>query len=154
MSLYKGTDLIAGAIPDMANQSLSNLNSTGHNVIDGAYNNTASTIASGVSLNGSTKLEYTLSDLPAENCLVWISATCATGNTSSNFVAVQITSDLQANNTDICRAVTRASNSAVGGGTVVMPVSSSKKIYLIRNTDWNGTCNLYLRGYRRMGTNS
>ena len=29
MSLYKGTTLISGAIPDMANQSLSNLNSTG-----------------------------------------------------------------------------------------------------------------------------
>ena len=35
MSLYKGNNLISGAIPNSANQSLSNLNSAGQDIIDG-----------------------------------------------------------------------------------------------------------------------
>lgn len=35
MSVYKGTTLIAGSLPDAANQDLSNLSQTGQAVIDG-----------------------------------------------------------------------------------------------------------------------
>lgn len=44
MSLYKGTTLISGIVPDMANQSLSNLNSTGQAIIDGKVSKTGDTM--------------------------------------------------------------------------------------------------------------
>lgn len=45
MSLYKGNNLISGAIPNSANQSLSNLDSTGQDIIDGKVSKTGDTMS-------------------------------------------------------------------------------------------------------------
>ena len=55
MTVYKGDTIISGSVPNSANQSLSNLNSTGQAVIDGKvntsdiwYDSTSSTLYIGV----------------------------------------------------------------------------------------------------------
>lgn len=122
---------------------------------DGQWVQKAVTIADNVNVNGTTKLTYTLSDLPSgSNYEVMISANVTTGSTSGNTVTAQITSDLQTNWVNIARARTRTASTMVSSGTVIIPVSSSKKIYLTRDSDYNGSVTLYLRAYRRIGTNS
>ena len=55
MSVYKGTTLIAGSLPNSANQDLSNLSQTGQEVLDSKvnssdiwYDSTTSTLDIGV----------------------------------------------------------------------------------------------------------
>lgn len=156
MSIYKGTTLIAGALPDAANQSLSNLNSTGQNKIDGAFVNTDGTIATNVSLNGTTALSYTLSFLPNDNYNyeVLIVASVLTGATSGNQVTAGVFSDLITASVGVCRAQTRTSSVVTSAGAVWLPVSNSHKIYVERKTGYNGTGSFYYEGYRRIGTNT
>ena len=56
MSVYKGTTLIAGSLPNAANQDLSNLSQTGQAILDNKvdtsdiwYDSTTSTLYIGVS---------------------------------------------------------------------------------------------------------
>ena len=173
MSIYKGTTLIAGALPNAVNQDLSNLSQTGQAIIDGKADTdlsnltstasanfdgeivipTTTTIASNVSLNSSTNLEYTL-DIPNDGnaYLVLLSAQIETGSSSGNIATLQLGSDL-VSNVDVCRARTRTSSTVTASGSVWLPVSSSRKLIVYRWTN-NGTLlSLDIRAYRRIGTN-
>ena len=123
---------------------------------DGQYVEASSTVASGVSLNGSTNLSYTLSDVPndGKNHMVCLIATVTTGTTSGNNIMAQITSTLCPGGMNVSRAITRTSSNMSGTGTCWIPVGTDRKITLNRSTSYNGTCNLYMRGYRRIGDNS
>lgn len=125
--------------------------------VDGGYVETLSPgIVSGVSLNGTTDLEYTLSELPndGQNYLACMIATVTTGSTSGNNVMAQLYSTICPSSLNVSRAITRTSSNMSGTGTCWLPVGSDRKIKLGRSSNYNGTCNLYFRGYRRMGTNS
>lgn len=121
---------------------------------DGQYVNTNTTIATNVSVNGSSSLPYTL-NLPSDGRLymVWIMVGVNTGSASGNYVEARICSDIMSNAT-VARATTRTASSVTCGGTVCLVVSSSHRIYLGRATNYNGTVNLLMIGYRRIGTNS
>lgn len=51
MSLYKGNNLISGAMPNSANQSLSNLNSAGQDIIDGKVSKSGDTMTGALSID-------------------------------------------------------------------------------------------------------
>lgn len=67
MSIYKGTTLIAGSLPNAANQDLSNLSQTGQAVIDGKADtdlanvtNTGKVLMSGMGMPSDTYVDLTL----------------------------------------------------------------------------------------------
>ncbi|MBQ5900869.1 MAG: hypothetical protein IIW86_03300 [Clostridia bacterium] len=123
--------------------------------VDGRWIPASQTIVSDANVNGSSKLPYTL-NLPNDgyDYEVIIVANIATGTTSGNAVTAQVTSDLQDNWMNIARARTRTASAMNSAGTAIVPVSSSHKLYLTRDTGYNGTVTLYMRAYRRLGTNS
>lgn len=136
------------------NTDLSNLSSTGQTVLDGQWVAVNRQIASDVSVNGSTDLTYTLSDVPNDGNKyeVLLTGQVYTSNTSGNQARIQVSSDI-VSTVYICAAVTRASQSAIAFGSAVIPVGN-RQITVARDTGWNGAFNLYIRGYRRIGSNS
>jgi hypothetical protein len=122
--------------------------------VDGQYVNTNTTIASQVSVNGSSNLTYTL-NLPSDgrNYMVWIMVEANTGTASGNYVNVKVSSDIMTSPT-LARATTRTASTVSAGSTACIAVSSSHKIYLGRKSNWNGIVDLYMIGYRRIGTNA
>lgn len=157
MSLYKGTTLISGAIPDMVNQSLSNLNSSGTKVIDGQWVNlNRTTIVNEVSPTGTTDLSYVLSDVPDDGYEyeVLISGIAQTTATSGSACHIYIYSDKFSGVCCLCRLIARTAATVLGGGNAILPLTTSRKIYLFRSSGYTGSITLYLHGYRRIGTNS
>ena len=123
---------------------------------DGQYVNIspATTIVSGVSVNGSSSLAYTL-NLPNDNrmYMVWMMVEADTGAASGDYINVKLGSDIMTSTT-VARAKTKTTSTIPTGSTACIVVSSSHKIYLGRASNWKGTVNLYMIGYRRIGTNS
>lgn len=157
MSLYKGNQLIAGCMPDMANQSLSNLNSAGTKVIDGQWVNLGRiTIVDAVSPTGTTDLSYVLSDVPDDGYEyeVLVSGIAQTTATSGSSCNIYIYSDKFDEGLCLCRLTARSAAAVYGGGNAILPLTTSRKIYLYRSSGYTGNITLYLHGYRRIGTNS
>lgn len=157
MSLYKGNQLIAGSIPDMANKSLSNLNSAGTKVIDGQWVDLGRiTIVDSVSPTGTTVLSYVLSDVPDDGYEyeVLISGIAQTTATSGSACHIYIYSDKFSGICCLCRLIARTASKNFGGGNAILPLTTSRKIYLFRSSGYTGSITLYLHGYRRIGTNS
>lgn len=175
MSLYKGNNLISGAMPNSANQSLSNLDSAGQDKFDEKANtslsnltSTSSTnfdgqwtslgqniITSSTSLNGSTNLTYTV-NVPTDGYTyeVLLYGDIETGATSGNSALGKVYGAYDST-VSIGGVTTRTASKVVGSGSGTILVDSSRKIYLARSTNWNGACT-YLKAcaYRRMGSNS
>ena len=152
-----GTDDNAGAVfqafCDSSGNKYCTFSST--DCCDGQYVNKNTTIASNVSVNGSSSLTYTL-NLPSDghDYMVWIMAEGDTGTTSGNYINVKVGSDIMTS-TSLARATTRTTSGVSAGSTACIVVSSSHKIYLGRASNWHGTVkNLIMIGYRRIGTNA
>ena len=113
------------------------------------------TICDSVSINGSTVATYTLTDLPndGKSYMALIRAQISTGATSGNAAYGNIHTDLITATISLCKIKATSAAARFAAGTCWVPVSSSRKIYLHRDTSWNGTCTLALIGYRRIGTN-
>lgn len=139
-----------------ADIDLSNLSSTQSANFDGQYVYAGGIIADGVSVNGSTALEYTVSNLPNDGNKYWalILATVTTDSTSGNYAIANVGSSLMTNSTVLARIRTRTASTVESSGSCWIPVGSDRKIRLERSANWNGTVTLILRGYRRIGTNS
>lgn len=140
---------------------LGNLDSDGKKVLDGQWvNMTGSSVASEVSANGSTDLEFNVSSiLPNDgyDYEVILSCIATTGSTSGDYVPVYVYSDYFSGvgrYICACRPRTRSSLSVFGGGSIIIPVGAQRKIYLIRSTNYNGKVSIDIRGRRRIGTNS
>lgn len=72
MSLYKGNNLISGTIPNSANQSLSNLNSAGQDIIDGKVSKAGDTMTGALTVEtagtaGNETCRYMLKNTEMEN---------------------------------------------------------------------------------------
>lgn len=72
MSIYKGTTLIAGSLPNSANQDLSNLSQTGQAVIDGKADtdltnvtDSAKVMMAGMAMPSETYIDLTLGASPS-----------------------------------------------------------------------------------------
>lgn len=175
MSLYKGSQLISGAIPNSANQSLSNLDSAGQDKFDAKANTSLSNLTStsstnfdgqwesvsntqvvtAVNVNGSTNLSYTLTDVPNDGYKyeVLLSGQSWTTATSGSSCGLRISSSL-ISTIELCGCVTRTSSQVGARGSAIIPIDTDRKIIVHRDTTWTGSINLWLRGYRRIGTNS
>lgn len=142
------------AIDSKANTSLNNLSATGKKVIDGQWVAVNTTLVNAVSLNGSSNLTYTLS-LPDSTYKyevlldLQIETGSASGNRLNGTIATDIVTDV-----NLCSCRTRTASTMQSAGAAIVPVSTSHKVYLYRNTNYNGTATLRLKGYRRIGTNS
>lgn len=163
MSLYKGNNLISGAMPNSANQSLSNLNSAGQAIIDGqwVYKNTS--LGSSVTWNTSSHRDaktYSLSSyLPndGQKYEVIIRAQGATASTSGKYISIGIYSDILTASIYVCRCKTRSSSSVNCSGNIIIPVGTGRKIYVEgcgSEPSADGTYDIACMGYRRIGTNS
>ncbi len=123
--------------------------------IFGKYIQNRQTIVnSGTSLKNSSgqNLEFTLSHLPEDDCsyLVLLEGRVLTGTTSGNYAPLYVESDI-CGMTSLCRMRTRTNSNMTSCGSVWLPVGSSRKIYVQRNSDWNGTVDgLYMNGYIKM----
>lgn len=176
MSLYKGSQLISGAMPNSANQSLSNLNSAGQDKFDAKANTSLSNLTStsstnfdgqwktttfyviaNTSITGATDLPYSLASyLPSDNYNyeVLIRATTNTNSTSGSTTIAYVNSSLITNWIGVAGGQTRTNASVLNYGSCIIPVSSNKTIYLHRESAYTGTVQLILLAYRRIGTNS
>lgn len=136
-----------------ADTDLSNLSSTGNLIINGAVTSYNTEILSGVSLNGSTDLEYTLNGLPDDNYtyMVLFSGAISTGSASGNYVRIGLYSDACPVFISLCSARTRSSSNQNGSGNCWMPVPPNRKIYIARSSSWNGTATLETKLYYRLG---
>ena len=125
--------------------------------VDGQWIDKYVSIADGTSLNGSTELTYTLTNVPNDGYKyeVLLSGRCITGSTSGNSCQLAVRSDfITGHYISLCYAQTRTSYSSIARGNTILPLTSSRKIYVYRNSNYNGTFLLELIGYRRIGTNS
>jgi hypothetical protein len=148
-----GNDVINGLGYTPANTNLSNLSGNGKAVIDGSVTKIDQEIYSG-SLTGTTDLPYTV-NVPNDGYGydVLVGTYCTTGSASGNYIQV----DMYTSIVGFCHvsgARTRANNTVFGGGSVWLPLDSSRTIYIVRDSNFNGTAQIYARGYRRRGTNS
>lgn len=148
------------SIPDISNLAdvdLSNLSSTGKKVIDGQWVALALTLASGVTYPTATDTEYSLSTyLPNDgyNYEVLINGTVTTGSSSGNAMALRLQTDILNDGYFImCNVITRTNAQAYNSTAIVAPVGTGRKI-IVKSSSYTGTYSIYLRGYRRIGTNS
>lgn len=122
--------------------------------VDGQWTSVSRQIASDVSVNGSTNLTYTLSDVPNDGNKyeVLLAGQVYTSSSSSNQARINVSSDI-VSGVCICAAITRTSQSNIAMGSAVIPVGN-RQITVSRDTNWNGTINIWVKGYRRIGSNS
>lgn len=178
MSIYKGTTLIAGALPNSANQDLSNLSQTGQAVIDGKadtdLSNLTSTactnfdgqwvstainmISSTTTINSATTKDYSLSnDLPNDNYVYEVLFTCSgnTGTSSGNTAEISVGSSLCDVGTYRVAFATTRSSSAVGWcGAGIIPIGTDRTISIRQIARSSCSCDFFrIKAYRRIGTN-
>lgn len=144
-----------------ASTELSNLSSVGKKVIDGSWVDLGRIeVGNQLSPNGSSPLPITLSNIPNDGFEyeALISAIGETTTTSGQACICYLKSDKMEgdNGVGVClfRTIARSNAAYYGGGTAILPLSTSRKIYLYRTTSYHGKIYIYLLGYRRIGTNS
>ena len=137
---------------------LSNLSSTGQAVIDGQWVSAlGSIITSSTSLNGSTALPYTITALPDDGNSYEVLLRCnaQTDTSSGSMFRVECRSDLMDYSVFICGGQTRSNSYQEIAGSCIIPVSSTRTIYIARNSSFKGKIQtLTMVAYRRIGTNS
>lgn len=126
--------------------------------VDGQWVYKYTTIASDVSINGSSALTYSLSSyLPNDGheYEILISATGQTDTTLNHSHVVYIQTDIMTANYCLWRARTVISGTALfSGGNAILPVGTGRSLKLTRNSGYYGTVSLFAFGYRRIGTNA
>ena len=131
------------------------INTAGKGSFDGQWVNASATIVKDVSLQGSSKLTYTLSNVPNDGYAyeVLLMGAAVTGTTSGDYVSLNVSSDRLTVSSRICTVRTRTNANNTTGGSIILPLTNSRNIYIDRDPSWVGTASLYFRGYRRIGTN-
>lgn len=107
------------------------------------------------SLNGSSELPYTIPEIENKGFfhMALITMTVNTGASSGNYVNGEIRSYIS-NIVSILRVRTRTASTMTSSGSCWIPVGVDGKIYVNRNTNWNGSMSvLRCMGYRRIGYN-
>ena len=130
--------------------------------VDGQWAFSSSSIASGVTWNTSSHSDaksYSLSSyLPNDGRKyeVILRANATTTATSGKMVTVGVTSDIITTQMFVCRCRTRTASTQNCAGTVIIPVGTGRKVNVAGTTDSSsdGTYDLRVLGYRRIGTNS
>lgn len=126
--------------------------------VDGQWVKETSTIASGISGDSSYSNTFTVTDLPNDgnSYEVLLMAFGRTGTASGNACQVWVSSSILTNSVNVFIAMTRSSSYVAGGGAVIIPVSSDRKITMTFSSSLgtNSNVGLQMKAYRRIGTNS
>ena len=150
---------------DMSTGKISDTCISGSTVIDGQFVARTSAIQIATDLTPSSVQQINISSyLPSDNYKydVYLSVSVFTKTSSGNSICCIIGSDLlsfTSSNSDIglkvAQARTRTSSNMTSAGTCIVPVGTGRKIYVFSPSSWtNGTINIWINGYRRIGTNS
>lgn len=151
------TDLLSSGNIDLADTTLSNVSSTSNTCFDGQWVALSTTLVSGVTAPTTDALSYDLSEyLPDDsyNYEVLIGVSAATGSTSGDQIQIAVYSTILTSSVFVCAIQTRTSSGINGAGSIIFPIGSDRTIYIQAKQNNTGKFNLYLRGYRRIGTNS
>ena len=124
---------------------------------DGQWVSKVSRLANGTTIPTSTNITYDLSSyLPNDGYIyeVWVTGSATTGSTSGNHVFLELRSDIL-DDLLLCYAYTRASGSVIATGTTVVSVGNARTLTVVASSSASivGTFNLWVKGYRRIGTN-
>lgn len=139
------------------NVNASNLSANGKKVFDGQWVDSFSQIAQGATYPTSADVAYSLASyLPDDNYSyeVILSGSINTGSSSADILHLTVSSDIITGGVFICGARTRTASSFSASGNTILPVGTERKVYVKYGSGYTGTYNLYIRGYRRIGTNS
>lgn len=138
-----------------ADTDLSNLSATGKTVIDGQWVSDNSTVVEGLQLNTSTNISYTL-PVPNDGYKYEVILTCTVESTatSGQQTAIYLSSTEMPYAQCVARAMPRSSASVTAGGSIIIPIGTDRKLTVVRTTTFYGTGYIYLRGYRRIGSNT
>lgn len=151
-------DEIATDLNGKADTDLSNISSTGKNIIDGKWVSHSATITSGTSAPTSANLTYNLSShLPNdEQTYEVLFSMYGQSSASSNVYTVGSLSSSLVPSTRVytARAATGATVATMGGGNAIIPIGTDRKVYVDYVTSNTGTFTLIMRAYRRLGTNN
>lgn len=163
VSSIDSSSAVATALDGKVNTDLSNLSATGKTVIDGQWVWTVQNILSDASLKNSSKtpLPKTVT-LPNNNYAyeVMIRGRVTTGTTSGNYLRLQMASAVNGSGNGstvfCCSARTRSASAVEAQGTVIVPNMKygTNNLIIMRDANFNGTADLDVIGYRRMGTNT
>ena len=134
--------LVANESGSGANTDLSNLSATGRAVIDGQWvNSVQAAISSATTINASTTVEYTFTNLPEEDCEVILTISQSTD------CEIAIFSNL------ITSSVNRVLKK--GCANTLLPVASDKVVKIRNYSTTSATISIFRSiAYRRIGTNS
>jgi hypothetical protein len=137
-----------------ANTDLSNLSATGNLKLCGNIVKKDQNVISSTSLNGSSNLNKKSvleTYLPNDDYtyLVLVCADCDTTTTSGNYFKLSINTGL-VGIVRLCQARTRSSSTVMAGGSVWIPVDSTRQFDIVRSSGFNGTATVDLRAYWRV----
>ena len=137
---------------------MSDLNLIGNpNNYDGQWGSHSLTLATEATPPTTDDIVFDLSSyLPNDGYKyeVLLNGIAVTGTTSGNSQSFNLTSDIIRSNIRIARVNTRTSSSLQASGSAIIPVGIGRYITYKKSAANTGTFNLYLNGYRRIGTNS
>lgn len=122
---------------------------------DGQWVSKVSRLANGTTIPTSTNITYDLSSyLPNDGYIYEVCATgsVTSGSTSGNYAGINLQSDISSD-MYLCYARTRASGTVISAGTLIIPVGNARTLTVFANSSFVGTFNLWVKGYRRIGTN-
>lgn len=161
VSSINGSSAVQTALNGKADTNLSNLSTTGKEVLDGQWVNNKQVIVSSVtSLNGSTNLTYTV-QVPDDGHVyeVLLRGEVETGSSSGNYCILSIQSNqLTSDWAFICGNRTRTTSSVGAQGSIIIPISrANNNLTVRRNSGYQGSIpanGLAMLAYRRVGTNS
>ena len=133
----------------------SNLSSAGQKVFDGQWVPNSITLASNVSYPTATDIEFNLSSyLPNDTYTYEVVASCATrATTGEKQMRIELKTDVFNTTFILGDCISSSSKQGFGSGVVSIPIGSQRKL-IVSHLSWvDGTYSIWLRGYRRIGTN-
>jgi len=148
--IKKGINKVHNVVNNKLDPDLTQLSTVGNKVIDGQWVS-ASYVVLNSTISSGTKYTYDLSSILTENCQYTV---LVYGRTKSS---VNVNVDIQSDITDPVMFLYRESVTASYAGTtancVILPISTSKKVYL---TSWSRNSDLQVKivAFRRIGLNA
>lgn len=152
-----GTATAAGLNLNMTSSGVASCSFPNTTCVDGQWVKKNATIASSVSTSTTDKTYSLSSYLPNDGydyeVLFWGYATSAA--TSGKFSYLSLSTDL-IDAVVVAQARTRTSATVDTAGACILPVGTGRRVVWNASDSGNlsGTFNIYVRGYRRIGTNS
>jgi hypothetical protein len=128
-----------------------------NSLCDGDWVNYDLALAQSVTYPTSADITYDLSSyLPKDSNMyqVLLTGSVVTGAAAGDKVDLNIRTDVMYNNVTLAMGQTTANASTMSAGNGMFFVGEGRTVIVKADIDGNGTFNLFVRGYRRVGTNN